>query len=344
MGRPSRSPLGVTEEEGIEFAPDGRSFVTSIGTSQSTLWVHDSRGDRQITSEGFAFLPVFLSRWQETVLPAARAGGARHSATDGDGLWVADLESGQRQRLLPDFLMQHYTISADGQRVVFVAAEARGRSRVWLAALDGRSPPRPLALIDEVRAFFGARTDLFFVAEDDGAKFVYRLKQDGSDLQKVIPIPVLSLFGVSPDGHWIAVWMTGSTLETRNAVMVYPVDGGTPALICGTCAAGDLFFPPLVSWAPDGTRLYLSFWEQATYAVPLGPSQVLPTLPPGGIRSLDDVAALPGAQGSQSEERSPAPTRLLCVLQGCNAAKSLPASRCHRGPAWVFTGERIFAS
>ena len=63
-------------------------------------------------------------------------------------LWVADLESGQRQRLLPDFLMQHYTISADGQRVVFVGPDDAGRSPVWLAALDGRSAPRQVTAID----------------------------------------------------------------------------------------------------------------------------------------------------------------------------------------------------
>ena len=49
--------FGAVSEEGIQFAPDGRSFVTSIGTSQSTLWIHDERGDRQITSEGYGFMP-----------------------------------------------------------------------------------------------------------------------------------------------------------------------------------------------------------------------------------------------------------------------------------------------
>ena len=57
-GTPGQVTFGVTQEEGIHFAPDGRSFVTSIGTSQSTVWVHDVRGDRQITSEGYVFNPV----------------------------------------------------------------------------------------------------------------------------------------------------------------------------------------------------------------------------------------------------------------------------------------------
>jgi Tol biopolymer transport system component len=49
---------GTTEEEGVDVAPDGRSFVTSIGTFQDTIWVHDSRGDRQVTSESFSFQPT----------------------------------------------------------------------------------------------------------------------------------------------------------------------------------------------------------------------------------------------------------------------------------------------
>ena len=104
-------------------------------------------------------------------------------------LWVADLESGQRQRLLPDFLMQHYTISADGQRVVFVVADDAGRSPVWLAALDGRSAPRQVTAHNGSRAFFGAGSYVVFVGEDEGAKFIYRVKDDGSELEKVVRTP-----------------------------------------------------------------------------------------------------------------------------------------------------------
>ena len=75
----------------------------------------------------------------------------------------------QRRRLLPDFLMQHYSISADGQRVVFVGADDAGRSPVWVAALDGRSVPRRVTAHDASRAFFGAGNDVVFVGEDDGA-------------------------------------------------------------------------------------------------------------------------------------------------------------------------------
>src|SRR5437870_10145284 len=39
---------GATEEEGLAIASDGRSVVTSVGTSQSTVWMHDALGERQI--------------------------------------------------------------------------------------------------------------------------------------------------------------------------------------------------------------------------------------------------------------------------------------------------------
>jgi hypothetical protein len=147
-----------------------------------------------------------------------------------------------------------------------------------------------------LQAFFGAGGDVLFAAKERGATFVYRVKEDGSDLQKVIPTPVYFLFGVSPDGKWIAVWVPGSSEEMQNAVMVYPVGGGFPTLICGTCPGRDTFFPPVVSWSPHRKLFYLSFWEQFTYAVPLRPGQILPPLPASGIRSQEDAAALPGAR------------------------------------------------
>jgi hypothetical protein len=58
------------------------------------------------------------------------------------GRWVADLESGQRERLLPDFQMQQYSVSPNGRRAVFVPASETGRRGVWLAMLDGSAAPR----------------------------------------------------------------------------------------------------------------------------------------------------------------------------------------------------------
>ena len=56
-GEPEQITFGPTEEEGIAVAQDGRSLVTSAGIRQSSVWLHDANGDRQISFEGFAALP-----------------------------------------------------------------------------------------------------------------------------------------------------------------------------------------------------------------------------------------------------------------------------------------------
>ena len=56
--RPEQITSGPTDDEGIAMAPDGRSFVSSVGLGQSTVWIHDGKGDRQISSQGDAFLPI----------------------------------------------------------------------------------------------------------------------------------------------------------------------------------------------------------------------------------------------------------------------------------------------
>jgi Tol biopolymer transport system component len=289
-GAPEQVTFGVTEEEGIHFDPDGRSFVTSIGSRQSTVWIHDSRGDRQITSEGFAFFPT-VSPDGKNLYYLAKDGGTRDFWAG--GLWVADLESGQRRRLLPDFEIRHYNISADGQRVVFVASDEAGRTPVWLASLNGRSEPRRLTTTDSLVANFGAPGEVVFDAEENGATFIHRIKDDGSELQKLLPTPSLAVFAVSPDGRWVSA----ETPTQFGATMVYPAGGDPPTLICGGCnpPQGTELVPARLSWTPDGRFLNLIL-AGSTFAIPLQPGQMLPPIPAAGFQSKEAVAALPGAR------------------------------------------------
>jgi Tol biopolymer transport system component len=303
-GTPEQVTFGVTDEEGIHFAPDGRSFVTSIGNRQSTVWIHDSHGDRQITSEGFAFLPN-ISPDGKKVYYLVRGGGAQNFLTG--GLWVTDLDSGQRARLLPDFLMRHYSISADGRRVVFVAAGENGRAPVWLASLNGSTPPRQLTTLDGWMAYFGAPNEVVFTGQEESAVFIYRVKEDGSELRKVVSDSNMAL-GISPDGQWVAG--VGLTLETRNGLTLYPVAGGSPTLVCESCSppAGidNGPAPSPVSWSPDGKFFYLKF-AASTYAIPLRPGEVLPSIPGSGFQSKDAVAALPGTRLISEQNVFPGP-------------------------------------
>jgi serine/threonine protein kinase/Tol biopolymer transport system component len=294
-GEPEQLTFGAVTEEGIHFAPDGRSFVTSIGASQSTLWVHDVRGDRQITSEGYSFMPV-VSPDATKLYYLVRSYGLR--SWNQGSLWVADLETGQRQRLLPDFQMVHYSISRDGQRVVFVSVNDEGRSPVWVAPVNGQSPARQLSTMDALAAFFGAPGEVFFGSA--GQFNIYRVNETGGDLQKVISAPFFPL-AVSPDGRWIAVQDPGAW----GALLVLPVDDGPAVRLCDRCAPpwGTETIPFYIDWSPDGGFLYWSFADSA-HAIALPPGRMLPQLPAGGIQAKDGVAALPGARLISGQERT----------------------------------------
>jgi Tol biopolymer transport system component len=290
-GSPEQITFGATEEQGIAFDPDGRSFVTSVGESQSTLWFHNLRGERQITSQGYAYLPSFSS--DNKRLYYLQRSRANRRFVSGE-LWVADLETAKRERLLSDFLMEHYSVDADGKRVVFVRIDDSGRSAVWIATLDGGVPPRRLASIESVRALFDPRGGVFFVGGERGSPFLWHVQEDGGQLQKVASMPVTFIYSVSPDGKAVALWVGDS-------VIVYPLDSGNPIRVCSQCAtAGEEnrgVTPPLVSWSPDAKFLYLHATStRQTYVVPLASGQLLPHLPHLGIGSLGAAADLPGAK------------------------------------------------
>jgi eukaryotic-like serine/threonine-protein kinase len=291
-GAPEQVTFGATEEEGVGFAPDGRSFVTSIGSSQSTVWVHDSRGERQISSEGYGYHPSFSADGKKLYYLVR----SEHSRRNISGnLYVVDLESGKRDQLLPNFLVQAYDISDDGQHIVFVGDDDNGRTPVWLASLDSRSGPRTLSSINARTAYFTANDDVIFLGEEQpGVTFLYRVKQDGSGLQKIARSHYL--YGVSPDGKWVSSWEEGATDETRNSVVIRPVGGGSAIQMCGKCAgAGAPYAPPIVTWSRDQKYLFMHA-AGGTYALPIPPGETVPHLPPTGLNDAADLAALPAAR------------------------------------------------
>src|SRR3984885_2755492 len=255
-GTPEQVTSGATEEQGLSFASDGRSFVTSVGGSQSTLWVHDAKGDRQITSEGFAFLPSF-SGDGKTLYYLGRSRASRRFVSG--ELWSASLETGHTTRLLPDYLMEHYDVSADGKRIVFLSIDESGRSQLWLAPLDGSSPPRRLDSKEYLaRALFDPHGGVLFVGAENGIAYLYHVNDDGTGLRKLLTEPVLFLYAISPDGNAVAVW---SASGSNGDVEVDAYDGHAKTLICKGCGtAGDEnrgVTPPLLSWSPDQKFLYV---------------------------------------------------------------------------------------
>jgi hypothetical protein len=91
------TPSGASEEEGLAMMPDGKSFITTAGTQQSAIWLHDEKkSEKQITSEGYSFFPT-LSPDGKKFYCLRRVTGSR-SYFSGE-LWVSDVATGAAERL-----------------------------------------------------------------------------------------------------------------------------------------------------------------------------------------------------------------------------------------------------
>ena len=278
-GTPEQVTSGATEEQGLSFAPDGKSFVTSVGESQSTLWVHQSERETQITFEGYSYLPSFSADMKRLYYLQRSKANSRFVSGE---LWETDLESGKRQRLLPDFLMEHYDVSPDGTQVIFITSDASGGAPLWIGAVDGSSSPRRLSDQDCIRALFASDGEIFFVGGHSGDMFLQAIKTDGTGLHKITPDRAIFVYAISPDGKWVATWV-GSDVN------LYPSAGGAATRVCTACASGGAenrgVTPPLINWSRDGKTLYLFSGKNShSYLVPLQDGQILPTLPATGLK------------------------------------------------------------
>ena len=192
--------------------------------------------------------------------------------------------------------MVHYSISGDGRRIVCVSVSEKGRSPVWLGALDGPAKPQQLTTMDAVQAFFGAPGEVLFGGYRD--PYIYRIQEDGRGLQKVLTKPMWPI-AVSPNGQWIAV----QDPSAWGALIVQPADGGSPIRLCDFCATpwGTDTIPFFLGWTADSKFLYWNF-ANATYAIPVEAGRMLPIIPEKGLQSREAVAALRGARLVSEQE------------------------------------------
>ena len=290
---------GVTEETGIAMAPDGKSLVTAAGTAQSSVWVHDSSGDRQVSQEGYAFRPALSPDGAKVFYLVRRA---IHRPSWIGELWSADMNGRHRERVLTDFLISHYDVSADGKRLVFDAFDAKGNSRIWVASTERLFPPRQLSPSDdasEQRAFFGQSGDIFFLREErNGLRFVYRMRADGVSRFKATPEPILFLVNITPDEKWAIVWKALPSQPEVRGTLALPIGGGEGVVLCA-CSAGPKWREsPLVSWPRNRRHVLIGLpgMEQArTVVLPTSRGGALPDLPTSRTLTQRDLAESPRA-------------------------------------------------
>jgi len=302
-GAPERITSGANEEVGIAVAPDGRSLVTSVGQMQSEIWLHDAAGELQVSSQGFAASPFFSADGKRVYYLLYASGAAEERGEDSEGrqLWMWERESNHSQRLLPGIVMSSYDVSPDNKRLLYSARKPGGKSEIWLAALDGRFSPRLLSSGDDGQPRFEPDGDIVFRSSEGKTNYLYRMRGDGTGRQRMSESPILGLRRVSPDGKWVFVWGPAPGEESSDADWLFPTNGGPPVRLCDRC---------LVEWAPDGRYFYIHqgdpyVGQALTYAIPLRRGSMAPPLPPGGVKSADELKDLPGVQAIDAVSLSP---------------------------------------
>jgi hypothetical protein len=187
-----------------------------------------------------------------------------------------------------------YDLSRDGSRIALAAIDGRGRSHIWLGRVDRQTPPRLLVTIEGDSPRFGAGGNVYFRRIDGGSSFIYRVTASG-EVTRAVDRPVAYLLSVSPDEAWVvarvqAVPGADSTQEN----LAFSMRRKQTIRLCGAACE--------VDWTPDGTSLVLrvgdGLWSERgrTFVIALRPGEMLPRIPPEGLRSEADLTGFPISQ------------------------------------------------
>jgi len=300
-GAPEQITFGPTEEEGVAVEPDGRALITSVGVHESSLWIHDEHGERQLSSEGDVL------GWPTPPIFSADASVLYYLLRRGEGtgaeLWRAMVDSGKSERVFPGILMTAFDLSQDGRQVLYATAAPDGKAPLWVAPLDRSSPAMKVSIFDVQSPHFGDHGQILFQRTEGSKSYLERMNPDGSHRSKVSQYPIGDFQGVSPGRHWAIANVAGTPESDRVAIMAIPLDGGVPRRICAS------FCVP--AWSPDGKSLFVPVEDSSgtgpgrSLAIPLGPGETLPILPAGGITPLAEPNVVRGAKSVARGDLTP---------------------------------------
>jgi eukaryotic-like serine/threonine-protein kinase len=278
-GTPQQLTFSPTSQVGIAMAPDGKSLITSVGSQDRTVWLHDKDGEHQISTEGDASSPAFSADGRKLYFLMA------NGQTHGKELWVKDLASGRVDRIVPGYAIQDsyavsYAVSRDEKQVAFVMNDQNGRSSLWIAPTSHRSSPvRMSSAAVEDSPFFLPDGDLVFRAIEGGSNYLYRMKTDGTSRHKISPERILDSVDVSPDGRWVVAVSGNSDEQHPMQTKAFAVDGSASTLLCfGYC---------VLYWDRTGESVFLDLQkgEEGSSVVPVLHDSGLPKISAAGIAS-----------------------------------------------------------
>jgi hypothetical protein len=177
-----------------------RLFIVAL--QNTSLWVHDLKGERQILLEGNGTNPKFAPDGKKLCYLIVKEAPNEFAWYRNPGeLRIADVVSGRSEPMVRGLPVLDYDISADGQHVVMWTVDGQGKPRLWLAPLDRSSPPVQIHNVEGMQPRFEPDGDVIFRHAEERSMFVYRVHPDGTGLRKALAEPVFLLDAVSPDGR-----------------------------------------------------------------------------------------------------------------------------------------------
>ncbi len=293
-GQPEQITFGPTEEEGLAVERDGRSVIASIGVQTSAIWIHDDQGERSLSSEGEIeagpTAAVFTAD-NKTLYYLLR----RAPVGSGPELWRMTIDSGKSEAVFPGVSMLAYDVSPDEKQVVYAKPGRDGKPQLWLAPIDRSSAPKQIGQSGETWPFFGPRGKLVFQAAEGNANYLEEMNEDGSGRAKVVPYPIVEVLGISPGRKWVMGLIPHADGKSVGPMDVaIPLDGGPPVRICASYC--------LPTWSSSGRFLFIAVEAPSqtgpgrSLAIPVDPGEILPALPPGGVKPGAEPAEVPGSQ------------------------------------------------
>ncbi len=124
-------------------------------------------------------------------------------------LRLVELDTGHNEPLLPGLANRgaawdwRTTYLRTARQVVAAAKDSEGKLRLWLAALDGQSPPRQIPNVEGDTPLFGKDGEIFFHRWEGASAYAYRVHEDGTGLRRLSEQTIVTPAGVSQDGQWL---------------------------------------------------------------------------------------------------------------------------------------------
>jgi Tol biopolymer transport system component len=207
-------------------------------------------------------------------------------ADRGGELWVSDVGTGQASKVLPGIAVLNFSVSPDDRQVVFEVLDANKQHHLWVSSTEHRFAPRQIRSAgDNLLVRYSQSGRVYYLSSEGGHTYLYRMKDDGTQEEKISSEPIIYAFGISPDERFVAVHRTLNSENNWWDVEAVPVAGGPWVPLCsGLCD---------VDWSRDGKVMYF-YWRSftgnsRTYVVPIIHGSDFPKLPKSGFQSEKDL-------------------------------------------------------